>query len=107
MLHYKYLIIGGGMAADAAVRGIRELDVQEQNENLSQAELQFTQLKKNIGLEVRRTFLADERPVGPPAPCHCAVHARRAHAGAWLHRNLRPLSCQFSQHVWYRAVAEV
>lgn len=26
MLHYKYLIIGGGMAADAAIRGIRELD---------------------------------------------------------------------------------
>jgi len=23
MLHYKYLIIGGGMAADAAARGIR------------------------------------------------------------------------------------
>ena len=26
MHHYKYLIIGGGMTADAAVRGIRELD---------------------------------------------------------------------------------
>jgi 3-phenylpropionate/trans-cinnamate dioxygenase ferredoxin reductase subunit len=26
MAHYKYLIIGGGMAGDAAVRGIRELD---------------------------------------------------------------------------------
>jgi len=26
MEHYKYLIIGGGMTADAAVRGIRELD---------------------------------------------------------------------------------
>jgi 3-phenylpropionate/trans-cinnamate dioxygenase ferredoxin reductase component len=26
MAHYPYLIIGGGMAADAAVRGIRELD---------------------------------------------------------------------------------
>jgi len=26
MTHYKYLIIGGGMSADAAVRGIRELD---------------------------------------------------------------------------------
>jgi len=26
MKHYKYLIIGGGMAGDAAVRGIRELD---------------------------------------------------------------------------------
>jgi 3-phenylpropionate/trans-cinnamate dioxygenase ferredoxin reductase component len=27
MRHYKYLIIGGGLAGDAAVRGIRELDV--------------------------------------------------------------------------------
>ena len=26
MLHYRYLMIGGGMTADAAVRGIRELD---------------------------------------------------------------------------------
>lgn len=26
MPHYRYLVIGGGMAADAAVRGIRELD---------------------------------------------------------------------------------
>jgi 3-phenylpropionate/trans-cinnamate dioxygenase ferredoxin reductase component len=26
MAHYPYLIIGGGMTADAAVRGIRELD---------------------------------------------------------------------------------
>ncbi|HSE53782.1 MAG TPA: NAD(P)/FAD-dependent oxidoreductase, partial [Gemmatimonadales bacterium] len=26
MPHYRYLIVGGGMAADAAVRGIRELD---------------------------------------------------------------------------------
>ena len=26
MADYKYLIIGGGMTADAAVRGIRELD---------------------------------------------------------------------------------
>ena len=26
MLHYRYLIIGGGMTGDAAVRGIRELD---------------------------------------------------------------------------------
>ena len=26
MTHYKYLIIGGGMTADAAVRGIRQLD---------------------------------------------------------------------------------
>jgi len=26
--HYRYLVVGGGMAADAAVRGIRELDSQ-------------------------------------------------------------------------------
>jgi 3-phenylpropionate/trans-cinnamate dioxygenase ferredoxin reductase component len=26
MKHYKYLMIGGGLAGDAAVRGIRELD---------------------------------------------------------------------------------
>jgi hypothetical protein len=26
MTHYKYLIIGGGMTADCAVRGIRQLD---------------------------------------------------------------------------------
>ena len=26
MKHYKYLIIGGGLAGDAAVQGIRELD---------------------------------------------------------------------------------
>src|SRR3990172_2434526 len=28
MAHYKYLIIGGGMAGDAAARGIRELDAE-------------------------------------------------------------------------------
>ena len=28
MAHYPYLIVGGGMTADAAVRGIRELDAQ-------------------------------------------------------------------------------
>ncbi len=28
MKHYKYLIIGGGLAGDAAVRGIRELDAE-------------------------------------------------------------------------------
>ena len=27
MKHYKYLIVGGGMTGDAAVRGIRELDL--------------------------------------------------------------------------------
>lgn len=26
MTHYKYLIVGGGMTSDAAVRGIREVD---------------------------------------------------------------------------------
>jgi len=26
MKHYKYLIIGGGLAGDAATRGIREMD---------------------------------------------------------------------------------
>ena len=26
MPHYKYLIVGGGMTADAAVNGIREAD---------------------------------------------------------------------------------
>ncbi|HXV42399.1 MAG TPA: FAD-dependent oxidoreductase, partial [Anaerolineae bacterium] len=26
MLHYKYLIIGGGMTADAAIDGIRQVD---------------------------------------------------------------------------------
>ena len=28
MKHYKYLIIGGGLAGDAATRGIRELDAE-------------------------------------------------------------------------------
>ena len=26
MMHYQYLIVGGGLSGDAAVRGIRELD---------------------------------------------------------------------------------
>ncbi len=26
--HYRYLIVGGGMTADAAVRGIRSLDTE-------------------------------------------------------------------------------
>ena len=37
--------------------GVRELDLQEQNENLSQAELQLQQLKKNVGIEVRQALL--------------------------------------------------
>ncbi len=28
MKHYKYLIIGGGLAGDAATQGIRELDAE-------------------------------------------------------------------------------
>ncbi len=28
MTHYKYLIIGGGMTADAAVREIRDVDTE-------------------------------------------------------------------------------
>jgi outer membrane protein TolC len=40
--------------------GIRELDVQDQQENLIQAELQLEQLKKNVGLEVKRALLAVE-----------------------------------------------
>ena len=28
MIEYKYLILGGGMAGDAATRGIRELDTE-------------------------------------------------------------------------------
>jgi len=31
MPRYKYLIIGGGMAADAAVRGIREVEPTERS----------------------------------------------------------------------------
>jgi len=40
--------------------GIRELDVQDQQENLAQAEFQLEQLKKNVGLEVKRTLLTVE-----------------------------------------------
>ena len=40
--------------------GVRELDLQEQQENLSQAELQLAQLKKNVGIEVRQAFLNAE-----------------------------------------------
>ena len=40
--------------------GVRELDLQEQNENLAQAELQLSQLKKNVEIEVRRALLAVE-----------------------------------------------
>lgn len=38
--------------------GTREIDLQEQNENLAEAKWQLSQLKKNIGVEVRQAFLA-------------------------------------------------
>jgi outer membrane protein len=37
--------------------GVRELDLQEQNENLTQAQLQLDLLKKNVGIEVRQALL--------------------------------------------------
>lgn len=40
--------------------GIRELDLQDQRENLAQAEFQLERLKKNVGLEVKRALLAVE-----------------------------------------------
>jgi outer membrane protein len=40
--------------------GIRELDLQEQQENLTQTELQLAQLKKNVGIEVRQALLTVE-----------------------------------------------
>ncbi len=40
--------------------GVRELDLQEQEENLVQAHLQLEQLKKNIGIEVRQALLTVE-----------------------------------------------
>ena len=40
--------------------GIRELDLQDQQENLIQAELQLGRLKKDVGLEVKRALLAVE-----------------------------------------------
>jgi outer membrane protein TolC len=40
--------------------GVRELDLQEQNENLAQAQLQFDRLKKDIGVEVKQSLLAVE-----------------------------------------------
>jgi len=40
--------------------GVRELDLQEQQENLTQTELQLALLKKNVEIEVRRTLLAVE-----------------------------------------------
>lgn len=40
--------------------GARELDLQEQEENLSQAHLQFDRLKKDVGVEVKQSMLAVE-----------------------------------------------
>lgn len=40
--------------------GVRELDLQEQNENLAQAQLQLDQLKKDVSIEITRTLLAAE-----------------------------------------------
>lgn len=40
--------------------GVRELDLIEQQENLTQSELQLEQLKKNVGIEVKQTLLAVE-----------------------------------------------
>lgn len=38
--------------------GTREIDLQEQNENLAEAKWQLDKLKKDIGVEVRQAFLA-------------------------------------------------
>lgn len=40
--------------------GVRELDLQEQQENLTQSELQLARLKKDVGIEVKRTLLEVE-----------------------------------------------
>jgi outer membrane protein len=40
--------------------GVRELDLQEQGENLAQAQLQLSRLKKDIGIEVKRALLDAE-----------------------------------------------
>jgi outer membrane protein len=40
--------------------GVREIDLQEQNENLAQAEFQLERLKKDISVEVKRALLAIE-----------------------------------------------
>jgi outer membrane protein len=37
--------------------GVRELDLQEQQENLIQSELQLERLKKDVGIEVKQTLL--------------------------------------------------
>ncbi|MBI3302103.1 MAG: TolC family protein [Deltaproteobacteria bacterium] len=40
--------------------GIRELDLQEQKENLAQAQLQLDRLRKDVGVEVKQSLLAVE-----------------------------------------------
>ncbi|MGE0681426.1 MAG: TolC family protein [Candidatus Binatia bacterium] len=40
--------------------GVRELDLQEEEENLSQARFQLDRLKKDVGVEVKQTLLAAE-----------------------------------------------
>jgi outer membrane protein TolC len=40
--------------------GVRELDLIEQQENLTQSELQLERLKKDVGIEVKQTLLAVE-----------------------------------------------
>ncbi len=40
--------------------GVRELDLIEQQENLTQSELQLERLKKDVGIEVKQTVLAVE-----------------------------------------------
>jgi len=40
--------------------GVRELDLLEQQENLTQSELQLERLKKDVGIEVKQTLLAVE-----------------------------------------------
>ncbi len=40
--------------------GVREIDLQEQNENLTQAQLQLDQLKKDVSIEITRSLLAAE-----------------------------------------------
>lgn len=40
--------------------GVRELDLQEQNENLAQTQLQLDRLKKDVSIEIQQAFLAVE-----------------------------------------------
>ncbi|MBI3246844.1 MAG: TolC family protein [Deltaproteobacteria bacterium] len=40
--------------------GVRELDLQEENENLAQTQLQLDRLKKDVSIEIQQAFLAVE-----------------------------------------------